>query len=195
MCNGFFGEAKKESNMALDAPLFDPHRTDHSKGESIMDYTKNHHLPQWVKSDRILMDDFNQMCKDIESGMTANATAAANAQSTANAARSAANTAQSTASTALSSKPYAIGTYTGTGADITINVGFRPSFIIISGLEDFNDLSQLSHFGAYACATGGKTTAGAHIQFNSTSFTILYSHNRHPRLTENGRLYEYIAFK
>ena len=34
-----------------------------------MDYTKNHHLPQWVKSDRIMMDDFNQMCRDIEDGL------------------------------------------------------------------------------------------------------------------------------
>ena len=34
-----------------------------------MDYTKNHHLPQWVKSDRIMMDDFNQMCRDIEAGL------------------------------------------------------------------------------------------------------------------------------
>ena len=34
-----------------------------------MDYTQNHHLPQWVKSDRIMMDDFNQMCRDIEEGL------------------------------------------------------------------------------------------------------------------------------
>ena len=34
-----------------------------------MDYTANHHLPQWEKSDRIMMDDFNQMCRDIEAGL------------------------------------------------------------------------------------------------------------------------------
>lgn len=34
-----------------------------------MDYTTNHHLPQWIKSDRIMMDDFNQMCRDIEAGL------------------------------------------------------------------------------------------------------------------------------
>lgn len=34
-----------------------------------MDYTPNHHLPQWVKSDRIMMDDFNQMCRDMEAGL------------------------------------------------------------------------------------------------------------------------------
>ena len=37
-----------------------------------MDYTKNYHLPQWVKSDRIMMDDFNRMCVDIENGLTGN---------------------------------------------------------------------------------------------------------------------------
>ena len=37
-----------------------------------MDYTKNYHLPQWVKSDRIMMDDFNRMCADIENGLTGN---------------------------------------------------------------------------------------------------------------------------
>ena len=41
-----------------------------------MDYTKNYHLPQWVKSDRIMMDDFNRMCADIENGLTGNRQAA-----------------------------------------------------------------------------------------------------------------------
>ena len=41
-----------------------------------MDYTKNYHLPQWVKSDRIMMDDFNRMCVDLENGLTGNRQAA-----------------------------------------------------------------------------------------------------------------------
>lgn len=36
-----------------------------------MEYTKNYHLPQWVKSDRIMMEDFNAMCGSIEGGLTA----------------------------------------------------------------------------------------------------------------------------
>jgi len=39
-----------------------------------MQYTKNYHLPQWVKSDRIMMDDFNRMCADLENGLTSNRT-------------------------------------------------------------------------------------------------------------------------
>ncbi len=44
-----------------------------------MNYTENYHLPQWAKSDRIMMEDFNQMCKDMEDGMTGNAQKAQNA--------------------------------------------------------------------------------------------------------------------
>ena len=35
-----------------------------------MDYTKNHHLPQWVKSDRIMMDDFNAAFANIDKGLS-----------------------------------------------------------------------------------------------------------------------------
>lgn len=42
-----------------------------------MDHTKNYHLPQWVKTDRIMMEDFNQMCANIESGLSKNAASAA----------------------------------------------------------------------------------------------------------------------
>ena len=42
-----------------------------------MEYTPNHHMPQWVKSDRIMMDDFNAAFASIETGLDkAQATAA-----------------------------------------------------------------------------------------------------------------------
>ena len=31
-----------------------------------MDYTTNYHLPQWVESDRIMMEDFNEAMAAIE---------------------------------------------------------------------------------------------------------------------------------
>ena len=48
-----------------------------------MDYTKHYHLPQWEKADRIMMEDFNRMCADIEDGLNRNAEAAAGALKTA----------------------------------------------------------------------------------------------------------------
>ena len=35
-----------------------------------MNYTTNYHLPQWVESDRILMEDFNQAMADIDEGLS-----------------------------------------------------------------------------------------------------------------------------
>ncbi len=35
-----------------------------------MNYTENYHLPQWAKSDRIMMEDFNGAMSSIENGLT-----------------------------------------------------------------------------------------------------------------------------
>ena len=35
-----------------------------------MTYTTNYQLPQWVKSDRIMMDDFNDAMEKIEGGLS-----------------------------------------------------------------------------------------------------------------------------
>ena len=40
-----------------------------------MNYTTNYHLPQWVESDRILMEDFNEAMEAIEEGLSASYTA------------------------------------------------------------------------------------------------------------------------
>ena len=34
-----------------------------------MEYTKNYHLPQWVETDRIMMEDFNAAMASIENGL------------------------------------------------------------------------------------------------------------------------------
>ena len=52
-----------------------------------MNYTEKYHLPQWAESDRILMTDFNQMCADIEAGITAAKAAADSAGTTASQAK------------------------------------------------------------------------------------------------------------
>ena len=38
-----------------------------------MNYTANYHLPQWVETDRILMDDFNDMASAIDAALKTNA--------------------------------------------------------------------------------------------------------------------------
>ena len=71
-----------------------------------MNYTTNYHLPQWVESDRIMMEDFNEAMADIDQGLT-------EAYSPDN-------------------LPYVIGSYNGNGGTQDINLGFQPRFLFIT---------------------------------------------------------------
>ena len=164
-----------------------------------MDYTNNYHLPQWVKSDRIMMDDFNQMNRNIESALNTSIQTANSAKSTANAAKSAAsaaqsaaNAAQSTANQALAALPYAVGSYTGTGQSMTFKTGFRPRFLIV---DSHFEGSRSSGSDNYCCATAG-TQFPTVITFNSDGFTLSRKDdNTYPNLIQMNRIYTYIAFK
>lgn len=43
------------------------------KGELILNYTENYHLPQWEPTDRVLRTDFNDAMSDIDDALKANA--------------------------------------------------------------------------------------------------------------------------
>lgn len=167
-----------------------------------MNYTTNYHLPQWVESDRIMMEDFNQMCADMEAGLSSNAQATAAAQATAENAQSAAEAAQGSADAVAdaytpSNKPYVVGTYTGTGETMTITLGFRPSFLCISGMEDTAAGNSTDEWDRYFGLTAGNAIPNR-LDLTSTGFVvypknITYSH--YPDFTDAGRTYDYIAFR
>ena len=154
-----------------------------------MNYTTNYHLPQWVESDRIMMGDFNQMCEDIESGLTSNAQAAA-------AAKTAADTAQTTASAAYcpDNMPYAIGTYIGNNSTKTIELGFRPRFLIISG--DGGSTSLVGHYQEYGDHVGLMSADLIYdtVTLTATGFKVVDNSDSYPRLNEH-KTYIYIAFQ
>ena len=155
-----------------------------------MEYTKNYKLPQWVETDRVLMDDFNNAMTNIEEGMST-------AQDTASTAKELASAAQETATTALNTLPYVIGSYVGTDADKTITVGFRPRMVIINGLTEYYDALSHSDFGSYS-AIKGETTITNNIVFTATGFTVKGEDTtdyNFPKLSKKSRKYDYIAFK
>ncbi|MCI9445756.1 MAG: hypothetical protein HFF69_13845 [Oscillospiraceae bacterium] len=167
-----------------------------------MNYTQNHHLPQWIKSDPIRMEDFNDAMASIESGLNT----ADTALSKAGAAQSAADSAQSTASIAQSmaavahnvalEKPYLTGRYTGNGGTKAVSTGFQPSFLIITGAEAGTDLNSYLA-AAYVGMTAGNTLA-TRCKLTSTGFVLQPrsdANGTYPDLNQNGRVYEYIAFK
>ncbi len=158
-----------------------------------MEYTTNYHLPQWVESDRIMMGDFNQMCSDMEAGLTSNAQAAAAAQAAADNAQTVADEVAGNAYTS-SNKPYVVGSYTGTGQQMTITLGFRPSFLIINGGVITYSLNS-DELATWQIATNGNTLPEC-VTFTDTGFTLLkLADKQYPRLIIAERNYDYIAFK
>ena len=145
-----------------------------------MNYTQNYHLPQWEKTDRIVMEDFNSAMASLETGV-------AGAQSTADTALGKANAAY-----APDQKPYVVGSYTGTGQTMTIELGFRPSFLIISGAVENYPATVETH-AASGIQTAGNVLKRA-VTFTDSGFTInKYPSTEYPRLLDC-KVYDYIAF-
>ena len=158
-----------------------------------MEYTTNYHLPQWVESDRIMMGDFNEAMSNLEGGITT-------AQEAADAAQSAADNAQNTADTIAgnayspTNKPYVVGSYIGTGQQMTITLGFRPSFLIVNGGVITSSLNS-DELATWQIATNGNTLPEC-VTFTDTGFTLLkLADKQYPRLVIAERNYDYIAFK
>ena len=160
-----------------------------------MNYTTNYHLPQWVETDRIQMEDFNQMCSDIDEGIKT-------AQDTADTAESKADAAQSSANAVADAytpgnQPYVVGSYTGTGADMTITLGFRPKFLILSGMESSSATNSTLAWDRYFGLCDGSIMP-LRVTFTDTGFTVFArgnSYQNYPDFTDSGRTYCYLAFR
>ncbi len=88
-----------------------------------MQRTSNYQLPQWEKEDRILMEDFNEMCANIESAIDGAKDEASGAD----------QELRQEIGNCFSpeNKPYVMAAYTGTGEQQTIDLGFRPAAVIV----------------------------------------------------------------
>lgn len=157
-----------------------------------MNYTENYHLPQWVKSDRIMMDDFNQMNQDIDACLTSAVATADDARTDAAQAKQTANAAQADV---RGWKNYVVGNYTGAiAAPVTVELGFRPSALLIWGYHVLGGTSGGD--GPYSIFTDGSIFQDK-VTITDTGFTVgaesSYSH--YPLVNNGNREYAYIAFR
>lgn len=141
-----------------------------------MNYTQNYHLPQWVEADRIRMEDFNQMCANIENGISA--------------AQNAADAAQATANTALDTPPYVLGSYKGTAFEQEITLGFRPTLVII-----FSDQYSGGSAPGGRIFVASATMTSNRIAFTDTGFKVLDQSTGSPLVNYVGNQFQFIAFK
>ena len=88
-------------------------------------------------------------------------------------------------------KPFVVGSYIGTNYDQTITLGFKPSFLIISGLQNPTAISVTDH-SSHTVITAGHTASGA-ITLTDVGFTV-HPVDTFPKLT-NGFKFEFIAFR
>ena len=156
-----------------------------------MNYTTNYHLPQWVKTDRIMMDDFNDAMAAMEDGMTRSEGKADTAISTANAAHT---LAQQTAGAAYtpSNKPYAVGLYQGLGTESQdIVVGFKPSIVILFAQQQGGD------YFAFRIVAAGRQIGSGRVTMIENGFRLAPQEldPRFPMVNNKGEFYEYIAFR
>ena len=152
-----------------------------------MNYTQNHHLPQWVKSDPIRMDDFNQMNQNIEAGLNANAAKADAAQSAANAAQATADRALSSSSGGTSHR-YMVGTYIGDGKEHFIELTFEPDFLIITRVEANGDNDFVM------VGMGNRNSRCKIVERGFWVYGPDSAHPEYPNLNMAQKKYEYISF-
>ena len=119
------------------------------------------------------------------------------AQETAETAQDTADAAQTAASAAFTptNMPYVTGTYTGDGTTTnrTITLGFKPQFVIISGMSRGNnkDDESLGWFGIF-----GEGNVSSDIgTLTNSGFTVRNSSYAYPKLNNSNCEYSYIAFR
>ena len=87
---------------------------------------------------------------------------------------------------------YVVGSYTGSGNPVTVELGFRPSFVIISGRTESTSTGStaLSRYEAFSAGNILKNQ----LEFTDTGFIAKSKDNYYPDL-DHHMVYDYIAFK
>ena len=159
-----------------------------------MKRTANYDLPTWQQDDAIRMKDFNDLTGKLDAALKSGADAQTALQNAIKAVKATAENAYSSAN-----KPYVAGSYTGNGGTQTVDLGFKPRFLVISRGFDKGDYSA-----DYALFAGTPEQIDSWmakvVSITDTGFTVkmaTYNTSTCPQLWLNtsGKTYSYIAFR
>ena len=134
-------------------------------------YTQHYHLPQWAADDHVLRDEFNQAWADVDAGLGS--------------------------AYRPGNLPYVIGSYTGNGAaqydsGQLIELGFRPSFVIITRGWVGNS-GPGGNFLAIGQSRGD--TQNRVYELSDSGFIVKNYTGGALMLNETGKIYDFIAFR
>ncbi len=159
-----------------------------------MKRTTNYDLPTWEKDDFIRMQDFNDLTGKLDAALKSGADAQTALQNAIKAVKATAENAYSSAN-----KPYIAGSYTGNGGTQTVDLGFKPRFLVISRGFDKGDYSA-----DYALFAGTPEQIDSWmakvVSITDTGFTVkmaTYNTSTCPQLWLNtgGKTYSYLALR
>lgn len=159
-----------------------------------MKRTTNYDLPTWEKDDFIRMQDFNDLTGKLDAALKSGADAQTALQNAIKAVKATAENAYSSAN-----KPYIAGSYTGNGGTQTVDLGFKPRFLVISRGFDKGDYSA-----DYALFAGTPEQIDSWmakvVSIIDTGFTVkmaTYNTSTCPQLWLNtsGKTYSYLALR
>ena len=159
-----------------------------------MKRTTNYDLPTWEKDDFIRMQDFNDLTGKLDAALKSGADAQTALQNAIKAVKATAENASSSAN-----KPYVAGSYTGNGGTQTVDLGFKPRFLVISRGFDKGDYSA-----DYALFAGTPEQIDSWmakvVSITDTGFTVkmaTYNTSTCPQLWLNtgGKTYSYLALR
>ena len=159
-----------------------------------MKRTTNYDLPTWEKDDFIRMQDFNDLTGKLDAALKSGADAQTALQNAIKAVKATAENAYSSAN-----KPYVAGSYTGNGGAQTVDLGFKPRFLVISRGFDKGDYSA-----DYALFAGTPEQIDSWmakvVSITDTGFTVkmaTYNTSTCPQLWLNtgGKTYSYLALR
>ena len=173
-----------------------------------MNHTPQYSLPQWEKSDRIVMTDFNGMTEKIEAALTAHDDALAQKadQSTADSLQTQVN--QKAAASALSSAVSSLeskingklsltfGSYYGTGGTQRVSLGFSPREVWFQPRSGNNGFSGFAASGFVAPGYPMRSSSGLDIASISGTELVVVS-KAEDRIDANRKdtYYHYAAFR
>ena len=159
-----------------------------------MKRTANYDLPTWEQDDAIRMKDFNDLTGKLDAALKSGADAQTALQNAIKAVKATAENAYSSAN-----KPYVAGSYTGNGGTQTVDLGFKPRFLVISRGFDKGDYSA-----DYALFAGTPEQIDSWmakvVSITDTGFTVkmaTYNTSTCPQLWLNtgGKTYSYLALR
>ena len=95
-------------------------------------------------------------------------------------------------------KGFVIGSYTGNGGTLSVNLGFKPRFLHITGTICNSYIYRSTY--QHEVATGGAQAVEV-VQLTDTGFTVVLaldedgSEELYPMVNRSGDTYSYIAFR